>query len=489
MVQVLTMPMMGNTMEIGIVVEWKVAEGDDVSEGDPVVIVESEKASTEVAAGQDGVLHSLEIGEGEEVPPGTRLGVIRGHDEDEADVEAAIEESDEKEQVTGEPSTEADEGAVTPDEAPSKEDGATDPTDDEDGRIPAAPGARRRAGEEDLPLSEVEGTGPEGAVLIADLEEHLETGRPSDATEVEVPAGTEDGHVAAPPSVRRLARELGVRLSEVQTSGDGDRLAESDVRRAASAESIPEAGPSTAAGQPDVSGEAADPAAQGLTVVDRRQLSGMRATIARRMGQSAREKPHVTLNRAVSADRALAVADEFDDSEPGIGLTDILICAVCEALAEHPEFNAWYGDGQVSLIEEKNIGVAVDIDDGLVTAVLRDVGRKTPTVIAEKRAERTATVQSGEFSLDDIQGGTFTITNLGMFGVDSFDPIINPPEIAILGVGRIRDADDGRELTLSLSFDHRVVDGADAARFLDSIARWFTAPSRLLTQRVEAALE
>lgn len=487
MVQVLTMPMMGNTMEIGLVVEWKFAEGEEVSEGEPVVIVESEKASAEVAAGEDGVLYALEVGEGDEVPPGTRLGVIRGHDEDDEDVETALEDTGDDEATANEASAEHDDETTGRGEGagagePSIEDGY-----DGGEPIPAAPGARRRARDEDVPLSAIKGTGPDGAVLIADLEEHLETATPSNASAVDAGAGTEGGHVAAPPSVRRLARELGVTLSDAKAAGDGDRIAESDVRRAASAGPAPQAGPS--GGRPDVSAEVPDPSTHGLTVVERRQLSGMRATIARRMGQSTREKPHVTLNRAVGADRALAVADEFDAAETKIGLTDVLVCAVSEALAEHPQFNAWYGDGELSLIEQQNIGVAVDIDDGLVTAVVREVGRKTPTEIAEERAELTATVQSGEFTLDDVQGGTFTITNLGMFGVDSFDPIINPPEIAILGVGRIRDDDDGRELTLSLSFDHRVVDGADAARFLDSVAQWFTSPSRLLTRRVEMAFE
>ena len=477
MVQVLTMPMMGNTMEIGLVVEWAVSEGESITEDETVVVVESEKAANEIVAEQSGVLVSIDVPEGEEVPPGTQLGVIRGHDEDDSDVET----TGESERATPESPTDSEE---TVSEVPSATEQSSEPSAADGERVPAAPGARRMAREESVSLEAVEGTGPGGAVLIQDMEAVLEDETREEST-VDAELESDDSHVIAPPRVRRIAREYGISLSSVAAEVGSQRISESDVKRVATADTKPSGEPT----QTQQASEAISPETYGLTVSERRQFTGIRRTIARRMSQSATEKPHVTINRTTDAERLLSVVEEYRDNEAGPGLTDILVCAVTEALQEHPKVNAWYDGEELSLIEEINVGVAVDIEDGLVTPVLRNTQDKTPADLTRERAALTTKVQEGQFTPDDIQGGTFTITNLGMFGVDSFDPIINPPEIAILGVGRIRDSSNGRVLTLSLSFDHRVVDGADAARFLDSIVDGLSAPTKLLTRRVTAALE
>jgi len=474
MVQVLTMPMLGNTMEIGIVVEWIVDEDESVSEDDTVVIVESEKASNEVTADQNGILKIIYVAKGEEVPPGTPLGVICGPDKDISEIDAEIEEYIE----LGELDTAS--SSDDPGTAGSSEGEISTSRSAKGVPTPAAPGARRRAWKESVSLDAVEGTGPGGAVLIKDLEDHLKQKPMADSESEWVEERT-----WASPSVRRLARELGVNLSQVNTFAEAARVSESDVRRAtaeATEGDIEKSGPGTKTAETEVP----DANTLGLTVTEERELSGMRRTIARRMRQSTRRKPHVTLNRTVSAERALAVVSEYRDMDSDIGLTDLLVCAAVEALKTHPEFNALFSEGTLSLVEEVNIGVAIDIEDSLVTPVLRDAASKTPGKLAQERVKLTELVQSGNYSLDDLQGGTFTISNLGMFGVDSFNPIINPPEIAILGVGRIRERDEEPELTLSLSFDHRVVDGAAAARFLDTLTGRFTAPTALLNRRVAA---
>jgi len=479
MSQVLKMPMMGNTMEIGVVVEWLASEGETVSAEEPVVIVESEKASNEVVAEQDGILTSVEVNEGEEVPPGTRLGVIRGSDENIPTTEETAAET------TTETSPEADREQQT---VGSEADAVVNEASNGETRIRAAPGARKCARKASVPLEQVDGSGPGGAVLIADLESHLD-GEADTATEAEE---LPEQYIPAPPRVRRLARKMGVNLAELTASAQRGRITERDVRRTAEDGDVVGDTPAErpVASQPLTDQrEGINPATHGLTVVEQRQFSGMRETIARRMHQSATKKPHVTLNRQIDAEPALAVVSEYQGSRVELGLTDILVYAAVEALDAHPEFNAWYMDGTLALIEEINIGVAVDIDDGLVTPVLEEAARKPPVELAEQRADLTAAVQEGRYSPDDITGGTFTISNLGMFSVDSFDPIINPPEIAILGVGRVRDGSDEHELTLSLSFDHRVADGANAARFLDTLVDAFTLPTHLIARRTQIALE
>ena len=256
-----------------------------------------------------------------------------------------------------------------------------------------------------------------------------------------------------------------------------------------------------------------DPAER--TVASERSLSPMRRTIAARLQESYQEAVHVTVSREVSAAAALAASDvELDgDGSVSPSVTDVLLRALSDSLADHPSFNATFEDGTHRIYEEHNIGVAVDIDQGLVTPVLEDVGSKSLAEITRERRRLTDRVRAGEYSMSTFEGGTFTVSNLGPLGSDSFTPVINPPEVAILGVNRIREAvvpataaegrdagdatgadgtgsgnagdaagdagvpaaNDGRfttdeRMTLDLSFDHRVVDGADAARFLGTLA-------------------
>jgi len=213
------------------------------------------------------------------------------------------------------------------------------------------------------------------------------------------------------------------------------------------------------------------------TVREERTLSPMRKTIGRRLAESYQNAVHVTVDRNVNAEPLFAAADAADDeSDPSV--IDVLLCALSDTLSEHPAFNATYEDEVHRVYEEQNIGVAVDIGEGLVTPVVADVGSKSLSEIARRRRTLTERVADGEYTMSTFRGGTFTVSNLGTLGVDSFTPIINPPEVAILGVCRTteRAVPDGdgiafrREIGLSLSFDHRVVDGADAARFLDTLA-------------------
>ena len=235
------------------------------------------------------------------------------------------------------------------------------------------------------------------------------------------------------------------------------------------------------------------------TLREERSLSEMRRTIATRLSESYREAVHVTIDRAADAERLLSAVEGCKrDLETDVSMLDLLLAALSEALDAHPEFNATFEDDVHSLYEEHNVGVAVDIDRGLVAPVVTDIGEKSLADIATERRRLTERVLSGQFSLGDLQGGTFTVTNLGPFGVESFDPVINPPQVASLGVNAIREravSGDGtasgvqfrRELPLSLSFDHRVVDGADAARFLGSLVEHLEHPGGLLPEGVELA--
>ncbi|WP_299269617.1 2-oxo acid dehydrogenase subunit E2 [Halorientalis sp.] len=482
MVHAVRMPMMGNTMETGLLVGWRVDEGDEITDGTVLAEVESEKASTDIEASQDGSLARVDVEEGEEVPPGTVLGVVLGPDESledapeprsrvdtEADAEAGAGDSGgaETEPAT-EPATGGGENTTSASEA-----GGEKPR--------AAPGARELADEHGVDLDAVEGTGPEGAILRADVSDHL-----GGVDDDEGGATSTQGFTS--PSTRRLARELGVTIGEIDGSGIGGRVTESDVRAAAGAvKPVSRNGVRPTAGETSdttASTDMTDPARLGVTVTEERPLSGMRRTIADRMARSAKQAPHVTLNRDVTVERAFETAEELgNEAGAAVGFTDLLVGAAVRALDASPEFNAWFEDETVRHVAERNVAVAVDTENGLVTPVIRSADDRTLRDIAAERQRLTDAVLDGTHGMDDLQGGTFTITNLGMFGVDSFDPIINPPQVAILGVGRVRERDGTRTCTLSLSFDHRVVDGADAARFLETLTEGVEAPSLVVADR------
>lgn len=221
-----------------------------------------------------------------------------------------------------------------------------------------------------------------------------------------------------------------------------------------------------------------------LTLREEQRLSPMRQAIADRLGTSYREAIHVTASREISVEPFLDAVDRAKDRHGDrIGFIDVLLRAVSHTLAQHPGFNAHFEDGTHLIFEEHNVGIAVDVDAGLLAPVLADVASRSLAEIADERERVVERVRTGQHTMTDLRNGTFTVSNLGPLGVDAFTPIINPPQVAILGIGRVRDRIrpiDGEVVTtpearFDLSFDHRVVDGADAARFLSTLAEQLRA--------------
>ncbi|PSP53944.1 dihydrolipoyllysine acetyltransferase [Halobacteriales archaeon QH_3_68_24] len=281
-----------------------------------------------------------------------------------------------------------------------------------------------------------------------------ESREPGETSGSPATGASDDRDVRASPRAKQRAEELGVDLRSVEGTGPQGAITADDVE---AADVRGTDAPS------DAEGETAGP-----TVLEERELGEMRRTIAERLGESYREAVHVTLHRDVRVDELLEATDVADDAlETDVSVTDLLLMALSETLAEHPEFNATYEDGTHRLYAEQNVGVAVDVPEGLVAPVLRGLDGRSLPDLAESRREMTERTLDGEYSMADLQDGTFTVTNLGVLGVDSFDPVVNPPQVAILGVDRIRErptAVDGEVTVASwmgfdLSFDHRVVDG------------------------------
>jgi pyruvate/2-oxoglutarate dehydrogenase complex dihydrolipoamide acyltransferase (E2) component len=525
---IVKMPKLGLEMDSGTLNVWTVSEGDTVEEGAVVAEIESEKTTAEIDAREDGVLRRIFVKEGDVTDPGAPLGIVAAPDADIDDLVAEVEGestatsetpsetegsgaeresdpqgSDTRAATDGSTASVSDvkatprakqraeeldvdlttidgtgpQGSIAEsDVEAAAEDDSAEPTDD----VKATPRAKRRAEELDVPLHAAEGTGPQGAVTEGDVEAAAEsmeeeqsaadmasggaTASAAAATdEPDVPAE----RVFATPSARRLARELGVDVETVGAEIDG-RLTETDVRMAAEGTRGDE-----------------DETVPG-TRNEEQPLTGMRSTIAERLGQSDRNAVHVTEHRSADAEELLAAATAADEAlSPDVSVTDILLTALSATLDAHPEFNATFEDDVHRLRKAHNICVAVDIDAGLIAPVIPDVDSLSLSDLAAKRREVTDRALSGEYTMDDLTGGTITVSNLGVLGVERFDPVINPPQIAILGVNTIKrevvpTEDDGvavrKQISFSLSFDHRIVDGADAARFLGTLVEHVENP-------------
>lgn len=276
---------------------------------------------------------------------------------------------------------------------------------------------------------------------------------------------TSAADVKATPRAKKRAEELGVDLTAVEGTGPQGAVTEDDVEAHAEGDD------------------------EGLTVVESRELSGTRKAIAERLSQSAREKPHVMGTREIGIE-PLVSARERLASEHGleVSLNDLLLYLVGQVLEDHPEFNAHFEDGEHRLIEEVNVGYAVDAERGLVVPVIDDVTDRSLEELADRRRTLVERVLEDEHDSEDLQGGTFTVTNVGVFDMDVSYSIINPPEVAILAIGRRKHAPVERDgevdfeevITFSLTIDHRVLDGADSGAFLETLAEYVASPESVL---------
>jgi pyruvate dehydrogenase E2 component (dihydrolipoyllysine-residue acetyltransferase) len=446
MARSIIMPRFGMTQEEATIVRWIRHEGDRVENGDPICEVTTDKVNMEVEAPVDGILAGLKYAEGETVPVTVVIGYVLA--EGEALPEAAVQ--------TG-PAIEARAAMQTGFQA-----GALPPTQP----AKATPLARRMANAEQVDLAAVQGSGRAGQVTRQDVERHL-AGR-SMATPFQV------GKVPASPAARRLAQQAGIDLSQVRGSGPGGRVQGWDIQAAHK--------PAAHLGVSNV--EMADE--QVLADVTMQPevipLEGMRRTIAQRMQASWQTIPHIMFSLEIDMSQAAAMREQFNlrfgGGKPVVSLTAVLVKACAAALRQHPLLNSYFRDDHILRLPEINIGVAVALEDGLIVPVVRHADEKGLVAVGQEVAGLSSRARQGNLRPQDVMDGTFTISNLGMFGVDNFTAILNPPQVAILAVGRVVKRFIPNEagqpvlrpmMAVTLSVDHRAVDGAEAARFLNTL--------------------
>jgi len=422
------MPKLSDNMEDGLVIRWLKAPGDEVAAGEPLVEVETEKADVEVEAPASGTLAEIVVAEGERASVGAVL--------------ARLGSGDGKSAAPAAPR--APEPAAAP-AAPS----------------PSAPAAQPKR----------TAPGPAAAPVP-----------PPPSRQVEPPAGEPAAASRrATPLARRVASASGQDLADVESaSGAGGRIAARDVAAAVSRRRAPDPGEAER-------GEVVSPAAGGETV---QEHSRMRQAIARRMYEAKRDVPHFYIGVEIDMGEASRIRASIKESGAleGFTITHLLLRALAVTLPRHPRLNASYQEQGVALHREVNIGVAVAVEDGLLVPVLHSVQDLSLRALVEKSNALIERARRGKVHGDDLSGGTFSLSNVGMLDVDELTAIINPPQAAILGVAAIRDravVRDGeiavaKTMRASLSCDHRVVNGVEAGHFLAALKQILERPAALL---------
>lgn len=471
------MPSLGHTMEKGKIIEWLKQEGEPVVKGEPLVVIETDKVITEVNSPADGVVLKIAVEAEEERPIGALIALLGtpGEQVSEAEIQRLLGAG-----AGVAPGAPAAVPAPRPVAAAApRTDTAPEAAPGERQRV--SPVARKLAEELGINLATVRGTGPGGRVTREDVVQAAETAKAAAPT---APAATEE-RLKISPIARKLCEELGIDPSTVQGTGPSGRITKDDVLRVAEAARAPAAAAPTAPATSTV------PTDTGLLVSSTIPLRGMRGRVAERMFQSWNTIPRVTEVMQVDMSATVAFRDAMLsqwEQQYGrrISLNDLITRAVAVALRRHPRLNATLENQEVRLHDNINVGVAVNLDEGLIVPVLKHADRKDLGHIARESRELADKARAVPMRLspDDVSDGTFTITNLGTTGIDLFTPIINPPQVAILGVGMIqrRPVVVGDALAirpsvyLCLVFDHRAVDGVPAAYFLQELKRLLEKP-------------
>ena len=472
MATTIVMPKMGYDMREGTVVRWYKQEGDEVARGEVIADIETDKATVEFEAFTGGVLHKLVAQEGVPVPVGEAIAVIGDAGEElglalvetvaveEAAVPSAAPASDSTEVVTS---------------APARS----------DGEVRASPIARRLAREQGIDLTRVTGTGPGGRIVEQDILEY----KPADgaAPEVEnVAAAQLAGGARSSPLARRLARERGIDLTQVVGTGPDGRIVEKDILEYVGPAPAPEPEPAVAVVPVSMPLEgAAEPAGERV------DLSRMRQVIARVTGDSKRDAPHFYVTAEVDMGKVMSLRRDINDALPAdnrVSVNDLVVRACAIALVRHPKFNAFFREDHLQYNTDINIGIAISLEAGLIVPGISNCAGKSLAEIAAASKDLIARANSGSLRNDEYSGTTFSVSNLGMFDVDSFAAIIFPPHAAVLAVGTVKEQPVvrdgqlavGQVMKATLSTDHRVADGAEAAQFLVEVKGLLEKPVSLL---------
>jgi pyruvate dehydrogenase E2 component (dihydrolipoamide acetyltransferase) len=469
MISEVVMPQMGADMTEGTLIKWLKQEGEEVERGEIIAEIETDKANVEIEAFGSGVFRLALAHEGDTVNVGEVIAVIAAPTDDVSKYAAngAAPTSDRGAQPPPAVATEPD-VPQPPSAAPTAEPATRSETT---GAPPKGEHPPTPAPPQDVPPPQPEAPRDNETAAAPPASERSAQPPPA----VESPAT--DGRVRASPLARRIAAERDIDLRQLRGSGPGGRIVRKDVEAAG----VPQAHTPTATQRPPA------PVAQTINVAP----SKMRQAIARRMSQSKREAPHYYLLIDIDMTDALAFRAQFNEAVGESGkasINDLIVRASALALQRHPEFNATITGDQITQHEAQHVCIGIALDEGLIAPAILDAGAKSLAEIGAAARDLIERAKNGKLKPDEMASGTFTISNLGAFGIETLVAIIQPPQTAILGVGAVAPQPAVRDgavvvrqmMNVALSADHRVTDGAQGAQFLGEIKRLLETPLLLI---------
>lgn len=431
MAEKIIMPKQGLQMTEGTITKWLVKEGDKVEIGQPLFEMETDKNTIQIDSTAAGEVLKLVAKEDETVPITETIAIVGKKGEDFSDLLPKKKEEKKPEPAPA-PAAPA---APAVKSAPADDD--TTPIALEGGRIFVTPRAKMTAERKNIDYKTVKGTGPSGLIIEKDV--------------------LAAAAVKASPVAKAIAARKGVSITTVTGTGENGKIVKHDI----------------------LSGDA------NLSREDKViPISGMRKVIADNMMNSVQSMAHAYHKVAVDMSEAKLIRAAFKKAEKKVSFNDIIIMALGRALQEHPRMNAWVEDGKITEKGSVNVGIAVAVDNGLIVPTVRDVQNMTIGEIHDESARLIAKTKAGGLKKEEYSGATFTVSNLGMFGIDEFTAIVNPPQVGILAVGSMTDTPVVRDgqivirpmMNLVLTYDHRVIDGAPAAQFLSRVKELLENP-------------
>ena len=482
MATIIDMPKLSDTMEEGTIAKWNIKEGDKVEAGDIVAEVETDKATMDLEAFDGGTVLKILIEEGDSAPLGAKLVILGDEGEDISDLlgdgGTGSDESDgDGESGKSDDSEDSDE---------SDDDGESGKSDDEDAGGEEGSESGKKTGKKDASetaekTGKKDNSGKEFDPLFGDIKRDKKKGDESgEAT---------DGRVKASPLAKKLAADRGIDVSNIKGSGPQGRIVKADVENYDEKEVAQKS--DTKQDQPAEKKSPAKPLVTGTSLKEDEviKVSQMRKTIGKRLSESKFTSPHFYETIDIDMKKAMEVRTAINEiSDVKISFNDLVVKACAFALRRHPWVNAsWKGD-VIRLHGDVNVAVAVAVDEGLLTPVIRHADQKGLRDISIETKDYAARAREKKLQPEDWEGSTFTVSNLGMYGIEEFTAIINPPNVAILAIGAIRDVPvvengqvvPGKRMKVTLSSDHRVVDGAKAAEFLGTVRAMLENPASML---------
>lgn len=468
MAEVIIMPKLGFNMNEGKLVQWYKNEGDEIAKGEPLFSIETDKTNMDIEATSDGVVKKLLIEEGDQIPVTLPIAVVGAADED---VSAVV--ADAKAQLESGGAAPAEEKEEAPAAAPAEEKKPTAVPKAEGGRLKITPRARRVAAENDLSIEDlaITGTGWQGGICEQDILDYLESNK-----------------IKATPVAAAMAKAEGIDLADITGTGVNGKIMKEDVEKAVAAAA------KKAEAAAEAAADEAEFTADGKEILEKVPYAGVRKVIGDRLSESKFTAPHLYFTQKVNMEDVIALRKKVNAAQDKkTSVTDFIARATVIALQKYPEMNSSLVGDTIIKYRSVNLGIAVASPTGLIVPNIKDSQNLSVVELSKASTPLFEKAREGKLAIDEYSGGTFTISNLGMFGIENFTAIINPPEVGILSISSTKDEpfvvtkEDGSKeiqikpmMNIQLTVDHRIIDGLLAAQFVTNVKNLLENPISLM---------